>query len=177
LLLATPHAETTPRPTQFTGKGRFSLIAQGFFGEHLTKQSAIEQILQLAAVHALIYSFCEWLFDLPTGLRMEDVGMHKNNDQDRLTSHERAVAETVMQTLIRAIAPRQEEINKPAGTNTGHTVCSATRKCAYCGTTSTSLWRRGPENYTNLCNSCGVKWRRGKITLSSGDNQRRLWKS
>jgi hypothetical protein len=151
----------------------------------LTKQRAIEQILQLAAVHALIYSFCEWLFDLPTGLRMEDVGMHKSNDQDqragRLTSHKRAVAETVMQTLIRAIAPRQEEINKrltqPAGTNTGHTVCSATRKCAYCGTTSTSLWRRGPENYTNLCNACGVKWRRGKITLSSGDNQRRLWKS
>lgn len=107
---------------------------------------------------------------------MEDVGMaavedvmHNNNDQDH----------TVMQTLIRAIAPRQEEINKrltqPARTNTGHTV--ATRKCAYCGTTSTPLWRRGPENYTNLCNSCGVKWRRGKIILSSGDNRRRLWKS
>jgi hypothetical protein len=84
-------------------------------------------------------------------------------------------------TLLRAIAPRQEEINKrltqPARTNTGHTVCSSTRKCAYCGTTSTPMWRRGPENYTNLCNSCGVKWRRGKIVLSSGDNRLRLWKS
>jgi hypothetical protein len=37
------------------------------------------------------------------------------------------------------------------------------------------MWRHGPGNYTNLCNSCGVKWRRGKI-LSSGDNRHHLCK-
>jgi hypothetical protein len=37
------------------------------------------------------------------------------------------------------------------------------------------MWRHGPGDFTNLCNSCGVKWRRGKI-LSSGDNRHHLCK-
>ncbi|KAI8907154.1 hypothetical protein EDD86DRAFT_48828 [Gorgonomyces haynaldii] len=37
------------------------------------------------------------------------------------------------------------------------------RRCNYCGATSTPMWRHGPGEYVNLCNSCGVKWRRGKI--------------
>lgn len=53
---------------------------------------------------------------------------------------------------------------------------NAARKCSYCGTTSTPMWRHGPGDYTNLCNSCGVKWRRGKI-LSSGDNRHHLCKN
>jgi hypothetical protein len=52
----------------------------------------------------------------------------------------------------------------------------APRKCNYCGATSTPMWRHGPGEYTNLCNSCGVKWRRGKI-LSSGENRHHLCKS
>ena len=42
-----------------------------------------------------------------------------------------------------------------------------TRRCAYCGTSSTPMWRHGPGSYQNLCNSCGVKWRRGKILQSA----------
>lgn len=53
---------------------------------------------------------------------------------------------------------------------------SVQRKCAYCGTTSTPMWRHGPGDFTNLCNSCGVKWRRGKI-LSTGDNRHHLCKT
>ena len=37
------------------------------------------------------------------------------------------------------------------------------KKCSYCSTTSTPMWRHGPSSFTHLCNSCGVKWRRGKI--------------
>jgi hypothetical protein len=37
------------------------------------------------------------------------------------------------------------------------------------------MWRHGPGNYTNLCNSCGVKWRRGKI-LASGEHRHHLCK-
>ncbi len=37
------------------------------------------------------------------------------------------------------------------------------RRCNYCGASSTPMWRHGPGEYVNLCNSCGVKWRRGKI--------------
>ncbi|KAH6592199.1 hypothetical protein BASA50_008191 [Batrachochytrium salamandrivorans] len=43
---------------------------------------------------------------------------------------------------------------------------SGNRKCNYCGATSTPMWRHGPGVYKNLCNSCGVKWRRGKILQS-----------
>lgn len=53
---------------------------------------------------------------------------------------------------------------------------SGVRKCTYCGATSTPMWRHGPGEFTHLCNSCGVKWRRGKI-LSSGDNVHHLIKS
>ena len=35
--------------------------------------------------------------------------------------------------------------------------------CTYCGTKSTPLWRSGPKEFKLLCNSCGVKWKRGKI--------------
>ena len=49
------------------------------------------------------------------------------------------------------------------------------RKCNYCGVTSTPMWRHGPGDYTNLCNSCGVKWRRGKI-LANGGNRHHLCK-
>ncbi|KAI8918060.1 hypothetical protein BC831DRAFT_483678 [Entophlyctis helioformis] len=37
------------------------------------------------------------------------------------------------------------------------------RQCSYCGSSSTPMWRHGPGQYQHLCNSCGVKWRRGKI--------------
>ncbi|KAL2913893.1 hypothetical protein HK105_206627 [Polyrhizophydium stewartii] len=43
---------------------------------------------------------------------------------------------------------------------------SAPKYCHYCGATSTPMWRHGPGHYVNLCNSCGVKWRRGKILQS-----------
>ncbi|KAJ3315927.1 dolichol-P-mannose synthesis [Boothiomyces sp. JEL0838] len=37
------------------------------------------------------------------------------------------------------------------------------RRCSYCATTSTPMWRHGPVGYDTLCNSCGVKWKRGRI--------------
>jgi GATA zinc finger len=50
------------------------------------------------------------------------------------------------------------------------------RRCDFCGATSTPMWRHGPGEYTNLCNSCGVKWRRGKI-LANGENRHHLCKN
>ena len=37
------------------------------------------------------------------------------------------------------------------------------RQCGYCCTRSTPMWRHGPIDYDPLCNSCGVKWKRGRI--------------
>ncbi|RUS33685.1 hypothetical protein BC938DRAFT_470578 [Jimgerdemannia flammicorona] len=39
----------------------------------------------------------------------------------------------------------------------------ALKKCAYCGSRSTPMWRRGPGGAGTLCNACGVKWKHGKI--------------
>ncbi|KAI8076508.1 uncharacterized protein B0P05DRAFT_588159 [Gilbertella persicaria] len=39
----------------------------------------------------------------------------------------------------------------------------ATKQCLYCGSTSTPMWRRGPQGAGTLCNACGVKWKQGKI--------------
>ncbi|KAJ3253404.1 hypothetical protein HDU77_004560, partial [Chytriomyces hyalinus] len=43
----------------------------------------------------------------------------------------------------------------------------APRNCAYCRTIVTPMWRHGPSGFERLCNSCGVKWKRGKIALPS----------
>ncbi|KAJ3345172.1 hypothetical protein HDU83_004364 [Entophlyctis luteolus] len=37
------------------------------------------------------------------------------------------------------------------------------RTCSFCHTTTTPMWRHGPVGYDPLCNSCGVKWKRGRI--------------
>jgi hypothetical protein len=42
------------------------------------------------------------------------------------------------------------------------------RVCDYCDATKTPQWRTGPLNYKTLCNSCGVKWRRGIILNYKG---------
>ena len=65
----------------------------------------------------------------------------------------------------------EDEVSHPYVANRAGSV----RKCNYCGVTSTPMWRHGPGNYANLCNSCGVKWRRGKI-LATGDNRHHLCK-
>jgi hypothetical protein len=42
------------------------------------------------------------------------------------------------------------------------------KKCTYCGSKSTPMWRRGPEGAGTLCNACGVKWKHGKIQIGDG---------
>ncbi|KAI9316011.1 hypothetical protein BX666DRAFT_1859656 [Dichotomocladium elegans] len=37
------------------------------------------------------------------------------------------------------------------------------RKCYYCSTKATSMWRKGPEGTGTLCNGCGLLWAQGKI--------------
>ncbi|KAM3586537.1 hypothetical protein VKS41_001609 [Umbelopsis sp. WA50703] len=41
------------------------------------------------------------------------------------------------------------------------------KKCLYCGSKSTPMWRRGPQGAGTLCNACGVKWKHGKILCGS----------
>lgn len=55
------------------------------------------------------------------------------------------------------------------------TTTKTVKRCDYCKSTQTPMWRHGPGKYTNLCNSCGVKWRRGKI-LATGEHRHHLCK-
>ncbi|KAI7871753.1 hypothetical protein BDF14DRAFT_1758602 [Spinellus fusiger] len=45
----------------------------------------------------------------------------------------------------------------------GGGVNGSIKKCLYCGSKSTPMWRRGPQGAGTLCNACGVKWKHGKI--------------
>ncbi|KAL1920211.1 uncharacterized protein VTP21DRAFT_1357 [Calcarisporiella thermophila] len=45
----------------------------------------------------------------------------------------------------------------------GNNNSNGTKKCAYCGSRNTPMWRRGPDGAGTLCNACGVKWKHGKI--------------
>jgi hypothetical protein len=54
---------------------------------------------------------------------------------------------------------------------------SRKRKCEFCGTMETPMWRRGPTGKGTLCNACGVKWslkfrkRTGKKTKSEKNKE------
>ncbi|KAJ3098221.1 hypothetical protein HK100_005146 [Physocladia obscura] len=39
------------------------------------------------------------------------------------------------------------------------------KECSYCFTDTTPTWRHGPAGYHDLCNSCGIQWRHGKILV------------
>uniref|UniRef100_A0A6T6LUB3 GATA-type domain-containing protein n=1 Tax=Rhodosorus marinus TaxID=101924 RepID=A0A6T6LUB3_9RHOD len=41
---------------------------------------------------------------------------------------------------------------------------STGRKCTVCARTETPLWRAGPHGPKTLCNACGVRWKKGKLS-------------
>ena len=41
------------------------------------------------------------------------------------------------------------------------------RLCLSCFCNSTPMWRRGPDGLASLCNACGVKFKAGRIVMSS----------
>ncbi|KAI8879548.1 hypothetical protein K501DRAFT_335972 [Backusella circina FSU 941] len=48
---------------------------------------------------------------------------------------------------------------------------NTTKKCLYCGSKSTPMWRRGPQGAGTLCNACGVKWKHGKILCNNSEDK------
>lgn len=43
-------------------------------------------------------------------------------------------------------------------------------RCVHCGNTETPLWRAGPDGPKTLCNACGVRYKKGKLTLFRDKN-------
>ncbi|ORZ17937.1 hypothetical protein BCR42DRAFT_412803 [Absidia repens] len=41
------------------------------------------------------------------------------------------------------------------------------RKCVYCSTRYTVMWRKGPAGEGTLCNGCGILWLQGKILIGA----------
>jgi PHP family Zn ribbon phosphoesterase len=39
----------------------------------------------------------------------------------------------------------------------------ARKPCVNCGTTDTPQWRQGVNGVRNLCNACGVRFRKGQL--------------
>lgn len=66
----------------------------------------------------------------------------------------------------RQSSPPSTTMSAPAGSSK-HSRSNGTngslKKCLYCGSKSTPMWRRGPQGAGTLCNACGVKWKHGKI--------------
>ena len=58
-------------------------------------------------------------------------------------------------------SPTVVEVLNPGG------IADPRKQCAYCGTRTTPMWRHGPKGCDPLCNSCGVKWKRGRILKNS----------
>ncbi|KAF8928812.1 hypothetical protein BGZ47_001417 [Haplosporangium gracile] len=58
-------------------------------------------------------------------------------------------------------APTPASTPTPVAASTASS--STQKKCSYCDSVSTPMWRRGPNGPGTLCNACGVKWKHGKI--------------
>ncbi|KAF9581370.1 hypothetical protein BGW38_001638 [Lunasporangiospora selenospora] len=54
-------------------------------------------------------------------------------------------------------------------TTSSSTSTASSKRCGYCGCTTTPMWRRGPNGPSTLCNACGVKWKHGKIMQDQTD--------
>lgn len=65
--------------------------------------------------------------------------------------------------------PSQQQQQQPNKHARSASTGSAVKKCLYCGSKSTPMWRRGPQGAGTLCNACGVKWKHGKI-LAGGSS-------
>ncbi|KAI9303145.1 hypothetical protein BJ944DRAFT_268872 [Cunninghamella echinulata] len=72
-----------------------------------------------------------------------------------LTSHPNSTTTVFSSTSTSSILTTTNHRNNSANGNG--------RKCSYCGSKTTPMWRRGPEGAGTLCNACGVKWKHGKI--------------
>ncbi|KAI8874404.1 hypothetical protein GQ42DRAFT_151982 [Ramicandelaber brevisporus] len=110
-------------------------------------------------------------------------------------SAESASAEgtTSKSTQPRKLPSRTDPLNDLASSNGGHgnaensvsttpvpasapaaaaqtTPATSAKRCEYCQSRNTPMWRRGPNGAGTLCNACGVKWKNGKILVgvSSG---------
>jgi len=62
--------------------------------------------------------------------------------------------------FIAAGSPKanKKKHEKRIARGSGKQSSSRKRKCEFCGTLETPMWRRGPTGKGTLCNACGVKW-------------------
>lgn len=61
------------------------------------------------------------------------------------------------------IQQQQQQVQQQQKTVHRNNASTQIKKCLYCGSKSTPMWRRGPQGAGTLCNACGVKWKHGKI--------------
>jgi hypothetical protein len=58
---------------------------------------------------------------------------------------------------------RDSDRKVPQADSTNQPSVRKKKRCNYCQTSVTPMWRHGPEQCPVLCNSCGVKFKRGRI--------------
>lgn len=60
--------------------------------------------------------------------------------------------------FVAAGSPKPKKKQEKRAARGAKQSASRKRKCEFCGTTETPMWRRGPTGKGTLCNACGVKW-------------------
>ncbi|GAA5805912.1 hypothetical protein HPULCUR_011438 [Helicostylum pulchrum] len=88
----------------------------------------------------------------------DDYQLSKNDDWS--SSDEQLAWEKDVKVASPVIQQQQQQQQKTVHRNNASTQI---KKCLYCGSKSTPMWRRGPQGAGTLCNACGVKWKHGKI--------------
>ncbi|KAK7252914.1 hypothetical protein RIF29_37191 [Crotalaria pallida] len=91
-------------------------------------------------------------------------------DEEKRSRHERrSVSNFCWDLLQPKHSPPSSQTNKSnRGSNSNNTNDSLlARRCANCDTTSTPLWRNGPQGPKSLCNACGIRFKKEERRASA----------
>lgn len=112
------------------------------------------------------------------GSGVEGCNSHKKNKPATGNSARSGSATSISSTTLATQNPslpssQRGSISSSASSNSSttnssnHEVAKAIpgKVCGYCAATITPMWRHGPPSCPDLCNKCGVKYMRGRLSL------------
>ncbi|OIV92711.1 hypothetical protein TanjilG_25143 [Lupinus angustifolius] len=89
-------------------------------------------------------------------------------DEEKRSRHERRSGSNFCWDLLQTKHSPQSQTKSNRGSNSNNTNDSLLpRRCANCDTTSTPLWRNGPQGPKSLCNACGIRFKKEERRASA----------
>ncbi|KHN29722.1 Putative GATA transcription factor 22, partial [Glycine soja] len=96
-----------------------------------------------------------------------NVSLYKIEDEENKRDHD---YEKWMSSTARLTRKMMRLPSTSSDLATKKALNNITRVCADCNTTSTPLWRSGPNGPKSLCNACGIRQRKARRAMAEAVN-------